>query len=170
MKDVISYRTDYLEELKKISKIRNISLSTITGEIIKDFLQNHTIIKKYDLFSDGKKFISAAFENLEPVVFDKIATIGATEFTRAAKMSMNQFSLENLLNYFSGWMELNKLKLSEFDENNRIRWICETKMGKNYNEICANCFKKVFEKFCFCANVESFTDEDFELVFLKKPN
>lgn len=145
-------------------------MSTITGEIIKDFLHNHTILKKYDLFSDNKKLISTAFENLESTVLDKLVTIGVMEYTRGVKMSMNQFSLENVLNYFSGWIELNQLKLSVFDENERIRWICETKMGKNYNEICVNCFKIVLEKFGFHANVESFTNEDFEIIFLKKLN
>lgn len=168
--DVISYRTPYLDDLKKISKIRNVSLSTITGEIIRDYLHNHTIIKKYDMFSDGKKFLSAAFENLDSSVFDKVATIGATGCVRGAKMSMNDFSLKNLLNYFRGWIEINNLKLSEFDENERIRWVCETNMGKNYNEICAKCFKMVLENFGFSANVEYICHEDFEMIFLKANN
>ena len=170
MKNVISYRTDHFEELKKIAKIRNVSLSTFTGEIIQDYLHNRNIIRKYDLFNDGRKFISAAFENLNPSVFDKIATIGANECARGVKMSMNHFSLENLLTYFRGYIEINNLKLSEFDENERIRWLCETQMGKNYNEICANYFKKVLEKFQFSTNIESFDNESFELIFLKKNN
>ncbi len=31
-KEVISYRTKYIDDLKKIAKIRNVSLSTLTGE------------------------------------------------------------------------------------------------------------------------------------------
>jgi len=169
-KEVISYRTIHLDELKKISKIRNVSLSTFTGEIIHDYLHHRNIIKKYDMLNDGRQFISAAFETLDPSVFDQIATIGANECIRGAKMSMNHFSLENLLTYFREWIEINNLKLSEFDEKERIRWFCETNMGKNYNVIYANCFKKVLQKFGFSAIVESFSKEDFELIFLKKNN
>lgn len=167
MKDVISYRTPHLDELRKIAKIRNVSVSTITGEIIHDYLHNHTLEKKYDMFNDGKKFLSAAFENLDPSVFDKVAAIGAAECARGAKMTMNNFSLQNLLSYFKGWMEMNGLELSEFDETERIRWRCETNMGKNYNEICANSFKKVLESFGFSTIVESHCTEDFEIVFSK---
>lgn len=167
MKDVICFRTDNLDDLKKIAKIRNVSLSTITGEIIKDYLNNHTIIKKYDMFSDGKKFITSAFENLDPSTFEEISTAGANECARGAKMSMNNFTLQNLLSYFKGWIEINDLQLSEFDENERIRWICKTKMGKNYNQICGNCFKKVLENFGFSSIIDSFNDEFFEIIFSK---
>lgn len=168
LKDVISYRTEDLDNLKKIAKIRNVSLSTITREIIQDYFAKHEILDKYYMISDGRSFIASAFENLEPKVFDKIATIDANEFVRGAKMSMNDFSLQNLLSSFTGWVKINNLKLSEFDEEDRIRWICETKMGKNYNEITANSFKKALEIFGFVSNVESFSKDDFELVFLKK--
>ena len=167
MKDVISYRTPYLEELRKIAKIRNVSVSTITGEIIHNYLHNHTLEKKYNMFNDGKKFLSSAFESLDPSAFDNITTIGATECARGAKMSMNDFSLQNLLSYFKGWVKINNLKLSEFDETERIRWRCETNMGKNYNNICSNCFKKVLESFGFSTIVESYSNEDFEIVFSK---
>ena len=83
-------------------------------------------------------------------------------------MSMNHFSLENLLVYFKGWIEMNGLELSEFDENERIRWRCETNMGKNYNEICAKCFKMVLENFGVSTNVESSSHEDFEILFIKR--
>ena len=167
-KEVISYRTKHLDELKKIAKIRNVSLSTFTGEIIQDFLHNQKIIKKYDMVYEGRKFISAVFENLDPSAFDKIATIRATEIVRGAKMSMNHFSLENLLSYFREWIKTNNLKLSEFDENDRIRWYCETNMGENYNEICTKYFKKVLEKFGFRTYVDYSNDKDFELIFFKK--
>ncbi len=170
MKDVISYRTPYLEELRKIAKIRNVSLSTITGEIIHDYLQNHALEKKYDMFYDGKKFLSAAFDNLDPSVFDKIARIGARECARGVKMIMNNFSLQNLLSYFKGWIEINDLELSEFDETERIRWRVETNMGRNYNDICANSFKKVLEGFGYSTIVESNSTEDFEIVFSKYSN
>lgn len=167
MKDVISYRTPHLDELKKIAKIRNVSMSTITGEIIENYLHNHSLLKKYDMFNDGKKFISAAFENLDPSVFEKVAAAGANECARGARMSMNDFSLNNILTYFREWIEINDLELSEFDENERIRWICQTNMGKNYNEICGNSFKIVLEKFGFRSNLEGSTQEDFEIIFLK---
>ena len=168
MKDVICYRTSDIDELRKIAKIRNVSLSTITGEIIHEYLQKHTFRQKYDSIRDGRKFISTAFDHLEPSVFDKIATIDAHEFVRGAKMSINDFSLENILSSFRSWIKVNNLKLSEFDENDRIRWVCETKMGKNYNQITAKSFSKVLEEFGFKANLESFCEEDFELIFLKK--
>ena len=41
-------------------------------------------------------------------------------------------------------------------------------MGKNYNEITANAFKKVLENFGFGSNVESFSEDDFEIIFSKK--
>ncbi len=170
MKGVISYRTDDLDELKKIAKIRNLSLSTLTGQIIHDYLNNHSLIKKYDMFLDGKKFISAAFENLDPAVFDKVIEVGTKECTRGAKKSMNDFCLENLMNYFKGWIESNSLKLSEFDENDRIKWICETNMGEKYNIICVQCFKNVLENFSFNSNINSVGEDDFELIILKKNN
>ena len=136
MKDVITYRTNDLDNLKKMAKIRNVSLSTITGEIIREYVHEKMILKNLTTIKNGRKFISAAFNHLDPSVFEKIETIGATEFCRSAKMSMNNFSLDNVLRYIKEWIQSNNFKLSEFDENNRIRWICETNMGKNYNQIC----------------------------------
>ena len=170
MKDVISYRTPYLDELKKIAKIRNVSLSTITGEIIQDYLHKHQIIKKYDLFHDGRKFLSVAFENIDSENFDKIAEAGANEYAQGAKMSTNDFSLENLLVYFREWIDINNLQLGEFDENDRVRWVVRTNMGQKYNEISANIDKKVLERFGFRCNIESFSDENYELLFLKTKN
>ena len=168
LKEVISYRTNDIDALRKIARIRNISLSTITDEIIQDYLIKYKIRSKYDMISDGRKFVATAFEHLDPSVFDEIATIDANEFVRGAKMTLNKFSLENILVSFRGWAKTNNLKLIEFDENDRIRWICETKMGKNYNEITAKAFQKVLEKFGYRTNVESYSSDVFEMIFLKQ--
>ena len=120
MKDVICYRSSNIDELRKIAKIRNVSLSTITEEIIDDYLHKNTFIKKYDSMRDGKKFIAYAFENLDPSVFEKISTIDANEFVRGVKMSMNDFSLENILSSFRGWMKLTELLLTNENQESSL--------------------------------------------------
>src|SRR3990170_5390852 len=108
MTSVISFRTTASEELKKIAKKKNISLAGVSAEIIENYVRSSHLISKYEMFNDGRKFIVSAFDNVVPSAFDKISEIGARECIRGAKMAMNEFTLENLLMYFRGWIELNQ--------------------------------------------------------------
>ena len=75
MNNVITYRTDRIEELKKLAKEKKISLSRLTSTLIHDYLEHQIITKNFKMFCSGEKSLSVAFENLDKQTLEKIIKI-----------------------------------------------------------------------------------------------
>jgi len=61
MTDVITYRTEKGEELKKLAKERNVSLSQLTNDIINNYFEYFDLRQSMDKFTGISEMISFSF-------------------------------------------------------------------------------------------------------------
>ena len=147
MTDVITYRTERIEDLKKLAKEKGVSLSALTSEIIGDYLDHRSITENYKMIGSGRKAVSTAFENLDKQGLEKVIKVAAEEASKSIKTVINEFSLENLLPLMRKWFKYNEFDLKEFDETNTIKLVCKTNMSKNFNEYISKTFVKIANLF-----------------------
>ena len=99
--DVISYRTEKGDELKKLAEKQNISLSQLTSNIIDEYLQFHVITQNYDMYRESKEVISLCFELLEKVNVDKVIALHTKGAIQSIKTIIQEYSSTNAL--VIGW-------------------------------------------------------------------
>ena len=147
MTHVITYRTDRIEDLKKLSKEKKISLSSLTSEIINDYLEYWIITKNFKMFCSGEKALSVAFENLDKQTLEKVIKIATNEATNSIKTMTNEFSLENISSIVRKWFKYNKFDLREFHEEDTVKLVCKTNLSKNFNEYISKVTTSIINQF-----------------------
>ena len=163
MANVISYRTDKEEQLKKFAKQRSITLSQLTSDIVNHYLEFYELSTKLDMVRDTKKTISVCFELLDDDDLTKIGEIDTVEVIQSFKMMINDFSFEKLSELVRSWFRFSNYDLEEFDEDTHVKFVSKNKMSRNWNFHQANVFVQIYQHFGFSGSVES-TEENL-LVF-----
>jgi len=159
MTDVLSYRTDKIEELKKLASKRNISLSQLSSDIIEEYLEFELLTSKYKMHRDSEKLISYLYELLDESTMEKIIDFNTEEVVNSIKTMTNDFSLANILNIIKKWLKFNNLTLDEFDEDSHIKLLCNNNLSRNWNIMNATVFVKIFEHFGYSGMVDSTQNE-----------
>ena len=155
MTDVLSYRTDKIEELKKLAKEKNVSLSQLTSDIIEEYLEFELLTSKYKMHRDSEKLISYIFEFLDESTMEKIIDFCTNEVVISLKTMTNDFSIASILNIIKNWLKFNNLTLDEFDEDSHIKLVCNNNLSRNWNIMNATVFTKIFEHFGYSGMVDS---------------
>ena len=140
---VISYRTERIEELKKLAKEKDVSLSTLTSVIIGEYLDFHIMTENYKMLRLGRKAVSTAFENLDKQALEKVIKVASEEISKSVKTVITEPSLENLFPLVRKWFKYNDFDLKEFDETDTIKLVCKTNMSKNFNEYISKTLVKM---------------------------
>lgn len=140
---VISYRTERIEELKKLAKEKDVSLSTLTSVIIGEYLDFRIMTENYKMLRLGRKAVSTAFENLDKQALEKVIKVASEEISKSVKTVITEPSLENLFLLVRKWFKYNEFDLKEFDETDTIKLVCKTNMSKNFNEYISKTLVKM---------------------------
>ena len=167
MNNVITYRTDRIEELKKLAKEKKISLSRLTSTIIHDYLEHQIITKNFKMFCSGEKALSVAFENLDKQTLEKIIKIATKEATNSMKTMTNEFSFENISSIIRKWFKHNKFELKEFHETNTVKWVCKTNLSKNLNEYISKVTVNIINQFGY-SGISSNEDDIIQIKISKQ--
>ena len=147
MTEVISYRTEKLEELKKLAKVRNVSLSQLSSNIIDEFLEFKELTTKYRMHSDSEKLISHVFELLDESAIEKIIDAYVEEHVDTIKTVTNDFSVPSILNLAKTWTKFNDIPIEEFSEESNLKIVCKNNLSLNWNKMIAKSWIKIFENF-----------------------
>jgi len=155
MTDVLSYRTERLEELKKLAKEKNISLSQLSSEIINEYLNFFLLTSKYDMFCESKRLISACFELLDESDLEKTSDILGNEVFQYLKTLTTDFSLPKIIEIVRTWYTYNHFTLDEFDEGDFIKLVTKNTMSKNWNLHNAKGAIKFFKRFGYDGAIDA---------------
>ena len=66
MTDVISYRTEKGEELKKLAKERKVSVSQLTNDIVNYYFEYFELRQKMGMFKGSSEMMSFCFSYARP--------------------------------------------------------------------------------------------------------
>ena len=133
MTDVISYRTEKGEELKKLAKERDVSVSQLTGDIVNYYFEFFDLRNAKPLKASSE-LISFCFSLLSESDLQKTTDLANKEITRFVKTITTDFSLENMLKLIRNYYKYNHFEFSEFDEADYIKIICNNPMSRNWNK------------------------------------
>ena len=168
MNNVITYRTNRVEDLKKLAKEKGISISNQTSKIVDDYLGYHLLTTKLDMYRDSKRMLSACFDLLDEVALYKLAKIIVEDAVQSIKTMTNDLSLPTIFKQVNNWFKINNFILDEFDQGEHIKIVCKNVMGKNWNIYAANGLVGIFASFGYAGTVDSTEKGFFSVKILKK--
>lgn len=167
MNNVITYRTDRIEDLKKLAKEKEISLSSLTSAIIHDYLEHQIITKNFKMFCSGEKALSVAFENLDKKTLEKVIKIATKEVANSIKTMTDEFSFEGIISIIRKWFKYNEFDLREFHEKDTIKLVCKTNLSKNFNEYISKVTVNIINQFGY--DGISSNEDDIIQIKISKP-
>jgi len=159
MTDVISYRTEKGEELKKLAKERDVSVSQLTNDIVDYYFEYFDLREKMVMFKSSNEMMSFCFSLISESDILKTTDMLSKVITRYVKTITNDFSLANLIKIILNYYDYNHFKFSEFDETDYIKIVCNNSMPKNWNKYAARGISKFFSDFGFAAVEDSSEDQ-----------
>jgi len=168
MSYVISYRTDRVEELKKLAKKNGVSLANQTSEIVDDYLRYHLLTTKLDMYRDSKRMLSDCFDLVDEVDLPKLSKIVAGEAAQTIKTMTNDLSFSSIYKQVKNWFKFNNFILDEFDQGEHVKVVCKNVMGKNWNIYAANGLVGDFANFGYAGTVDSTEKGFLSVKILKK--
>jgi len=159
MTDVISYRTEKGEKLKKLAKERDVSVSQLTNDIVDYYFEYFDLREKMVMFKSSNEMMSFCFSLISESDILKTTDMLSKVITRYVKTITNDFSLANLIKIILNYYDYNHFKFSEFDETDYIKIVCNNSMPKNWNKYAARGISKFFSDFGFAAVEDSSEDQ-----------
>ena len=167
MTDVVTYRTEKGEELKKLAEERNVSLSQLTNDIVDYYFKYFDLREKSGMLKISNEMMSYCFSLISNSDIQKTADLASKVITRYVKTITNDFSLVNLIKILLNYYDYNHFKFSEFNETDYIKIVCTNPMPRNWNELGVRGLCKFFNDFGFAA-VEDSSNEGFHAFKISK--
>ena len=133
MTDVVTYRTERMEQLKKLAKERNVSVSQLTGDIVNYYFEFFDLRNAIP-FKGSSEMMSFCFSLLSESDLQKTIDLASHEISRFVKTVTIDFSLENMIKIILNYYRYNHFKFSEFDETDYIKIVCNNPMSRNWNK------------------------------------
>ncbi len=158
MTDVISYRTEKIEQLKKLAQERNVSVSQLTNDIVNYYFEFFDLRQNMGMFKGSSEMMSFCFSLISESDLLKTTDLLSKVITRYVKTITNDFSLANLIKIILNYYDYNHFKFSEFVETDYIKIVCNNSMPKNWNKYAARGISKYFNDFGFAAAEDSSED------------
>ncbi len=134
MTDVISYRTEKGEKLKKLAKERDVSVSQLTNDIVDYYFEYFDLQQKMVMYKGSNEMMSFCFSLISESDILKTTDLLSKVITRYAKTITNDFSLANLIKIILNYYDYNHFKFSEFDETDHIKIVCKNSMPRTLNK------------------------------------
>jgi hypothetical protein len=158
MTDVVTYRTEKGEKLKKLAKERDVSVSQLTNDIVDYYFEFFELREKIVMFKGSTEMMSFCFSLISESDILKTTDFLSKVITRYVKTITNDFSLANLIKIVLNYYDYNHFKFSEFDETDYIKIVCKNSMPINWNKYAARGISKFFTDFGFAAAEDSSDD------------
>ena len=168
MSNVITYRTDKIEDLKKLAKKNGVSLSNQTSEIVDDYFRYYLLTSKADMYRDSKRMLSASFDFLTEVALYKLSKITIEDAVQSIKTMTTDLSIPNICKQVKNWFKFNNFVLDEFVQEEHVKVLCKNLMGKNWNIYEANTLVGIFASFGYAGTIVSTEKGFFSVKILKK--
>jgi len=157
MTDAVTFRTEKMEQLKKLAKEKNVSISQLTGDIVNYYFEFNDLRNAKPLKASSE-VISFCFSLLSESDLQKTTDLVNKEITRFVKTITTDYSLENMLKLIRNYYKYNHFEFSEFDETDHIKIICNNPMSSNWNKNAVTGLSKFLNDIGLATVVDSSDD------------
>lgn len=163
MTGIISFRTDLLEALKKLAKSKEVTVSTLTSNIVENYLNYYQSIEERNFIAMPRDMLSLIYDSLKESQFEEIIQITTEGAIRDIKLNFHVITHEIIGKYILEWFDHNGFSLKTSEVDNQIKYACSNDMGKNWNLISSKILVTIFNAFGFKGNVEDARNRFFSI-------
>jgi|AJXC01.1.fsa_nt_gi hypothetical protein len=168
----IRMQKSQIDELKKISKVRNISLNTLVSQLFRHYLEIERVYDKFDWVKVSKSTLKVAlkkFTNEEIEIIGKqIALEFAIDFIL---VKWGDVSEQNILEFIKIYFKENSWgNCKIFTESNGIIITIQHKMGKKASKLFSVIIETLFKNQLNKKSTTKLTDSIVSIFIQKNPN
>ena len=168
----IRMQKSQIDELKKISKVRNISLNTLVSQLFRHYLEIERVYDKFDWVKVSKSTLNVAlkkFTNEEIEIIGKqIALEFAIDFIL---VKWGDVSEQNILEFIKIYFKENSWgNCKIFTESNGIIITIQHKMGKKASKLFSVMIQTLFKNQLNKKSTTKLTDSIVSIFIQKNPN
>jgi hypothetical protein len=167
MTDVISYRTEKGEELKKLAKEKNSSVSHVTAEIIEEFFSFRPPFDIIIGYKDFRDALDSFIEKADESTIKKAIEISSLEAIQIVELQKDD-SLNTIAGIIKSFFIYNNMELREIDKDSFLKLACKNQMCKNWNVYASNIIVNIFNNFGYEGLVESIEPGFFSIRIAKQ--
>jgi len=154
MNSIITYRTDRIEDLKKLAEEKEISLSQLSGDIISDYFEFAKLYSTIERYTDSREIVSICFESMDKSSLDKLLEIAINDITTGME-ALCVDSFEKLTDKALTYFRLNSFKLEQFDKGSHVNFVSKNPMPKNWNIYVSTVITRLYKNLGYDGLVES---------------
>ncbi len=168
----IRMQKSQIDELKKISKVKNISLNTLVSQLFRHYLEIERVYDKFDWVKVSKSTLKVAlkkFTNEEIEIIGKqIALEFAIDFIL---VKWGDVSEQNILEFIKIYFKENSWgNCKIFTESNGIIITIQHKMGKKASKLFSVMIETLFKNQLNKKSTTKLTDSIVSIFIQKNPN
>jgi hypothetical protein len=168
----IRMQKSQIDELKKISKVKNISLNTLVSQLFRHYLEIERVYDKFDWVKVSKSTLKVAlkkFTNEEIEIIGKqIALEFAIDFIL---VKWGDVSEQNILEFIKIYFKENSWgNCKIFTESNGIIITIQHKMGKKASKLFSVIIETLFKNQLNKKSTTKLTDSIVSIFIQKNPN
>ena len=168
----IRMQKSQIDELKKISEVKNISLNTLVSQLFRHYLEIERVYDKFDWVKVSKSTLKVAlkkFTNEEIEIIGKqIALEFAIDFIL---VKWGDVSEQNILEFIKIYFKENSWgNCKIFTESNGIIITIQHKMGKKASKLFAVMIETLFKNQLNKKSTTKLTDSIVSIFIQKNPN
>lgn len=167
MTDVISYRTDSINQLKELANNKSTTVSTLSAKIIEDYLNYFQRIQERKFVCMPREMVYVMYDVIDESNFEKLINFTIKWASTDLKMSFHKPDLDSIFLYIQSWFDHNGYILNRFDSDESVRFVCRHDMNKNWSEITSKILVGMYKEFGY-DGVQDETESDFFAIKVSK--
>lgn len=167
MTEVISFRLQESEQLKKLATQKGMTVSALSTRIIENYLNYYHYVENYNFIAMPRNMLSEIYNKVDIERAEKIIDIGTKIALSDIKLNYDEPRLTDIINYLHVWFDHNNFILSNFDKNGYFKFVCRHDMGKNWSKITSKILSQIFLTLGYESKVIEVEEDNFSFQVTK---
>ena len=101
MTDVISYRTDNIEQLKKLADVKGVTLASLSSKIVEDYLNYFQRIQERKFIAMPREMVFVMYDIMDELNFEKLIEFTIKWASTDLKMAIHKPDLDSIFFVYS---------------------------------------------------------------------
>jgi hypothetical protein len=161
MTEVISYRLNDTEALKSLASQKGITVSTLSSKIVENYLNYYHYIENYNFIAMPRTMLSELYAHVNPNNAQSIIDIATKIALSDLKLSYDNPSLTDVINYLHVWFDHNSFILKHFDKTDSFKLVCRHDINENWSKITSQILVEIFTRLGYQSKVLEVQDDNF---------
>jgi hypothetical protein len=155
-----------IDQLRKESKKKQMSLNTLVNQILKDHLDWHAYAAQAKMFHIPRSTFRRLVDNLTEEELSKFAvSIATNEFVDIELLLRGEFTLPALLIILENWSRISSVPYKHEINNDVHNFILQHDMGRNFSFLVKELYRYILEDMFEIKSDFTITDNTVKFTF-----